>query len=144
MWLHLILQQLSEVVVLFLFIEAEINLTIAPGYYPGSAIYQLCASGDTSSLSGPVIFLVHHFASWDSEDNNCIPSENFLISKQHITSYFQCLSWYSGQGHWLEIYYNQGLSLTVSSCAQVINLSECWLSYLYDMGYSQYHPIELL
>lgn len=58
MWLHLILQQLSEVVVLFLFIEAEINLTTAPGYYPGSAIYQLCAPGDTSSLSGPVIFLV--------------------------------------------------------------------------------------
>ena len=39
MWLHIILQQLSEVVVLFLFIEAEINLSIAPGYYPGSAIY---------------------------------------------------------------------------------------------------------
>ena len=39
MWLHLLLQQLSEVVVLFLFIEAGINLTTAPGYDPDSTIY---------------------------------------------------------------------------------------------------------
>ena len=39
MRLHLILQQLSEVTVLFLLIEAEINLTTAPGYCPGTTIY---------------------------------------------------------------------------------------------------------
>ena len=39
MWLPLILQQLSEVVVLFLFIEAGINLTTAPDYDPNSTIY---------------------------------------------------------------------------------------------------------
>ena len=39
MGLHLILQQLSEVTVLFLLIEAEINLTTAPGYCPGTPIY---------------------------------------------------------------------------------------------------------